>query len=63
VSAERVKYQCNGRPVTIGEPYEGHGPDDPSGWYYTFDDEPHKRHWISTAAMVVRFEPVEEKKS
>jgi hypothetical protein len=50
-----TKYTCNGRPITIGEAYEGHGRDDPSGWYYSFDDEPGS-HWISAAASAVRFE-------
>lgn len=44
------------RSVTIGEAYVGHGPDDPSGYYYTFDDEPNGvTHWISAGALPIRF--------
>lgn len=44
----------NGRPVTILEPYEGHGPDDPPGWYYRFDGEA-GTHFISASALPIRF--------
>jgi hypothetical protein len=43
------------RRVTIGESYVGHGPDDPSGYYYRFEDEPRTRHWISAGALPIRF--------
>lgn len=42
------------RAVTIGAAYIGCGPDDPSGYYYTFDDDG-SRHWISAAALPIRF--------
>lgn len=57
-----VKYAVNGRPVTLGEFYEGHGPDDPSGRYYVYDDSPHVTHWMSTGSMVIRCTPIEDNK-
>jgi hypothetical protein len=43
------------RRLTIGNAYVGHGPDDPSGYDYTFDDQPNVTHWISTGALPIRF--------
>jgi hypothetical protein len=54
------KYAINGRPITLGEWYEGHPPDDPSGRYFVYDDTPHVTHWISTGAMVVRCKEIEQ---
>lgn len=42
------------RTVIIGESYVGHGPDDPSGYYYSYVDDG-SQHWISAAAMPIRF--------
>ena len=54
------KYAVNGRPVTLGEWYEGHGPDDPSGRYYVYDDTPHVTHWMSTGAMQIRMKEIKQ---
>lgn len=53
------KYAINGRPITLGEWYEGRGPDDAPGRYYTYDDAPHAVRWISTAALAVRAKEIE----
>lgn len=53
------RFLCLGRPVTVGESYEGHGPDDPSGYYYQFDDKPGTTHWISAGALPIRFTKLE----
>jgi len=42
------------RGLTIVEEYVGHGPDDPSGYDYKFDDET-ITHWISAGALPIRF--------
>ena len=55
---EQKKYEVNGRPITLGEFYEGHGPDDPSGRYYVYDDTPHVTHWMSTGAMAIRMKEI-----
>lgn len=49
----------NGRPLTIIGSYEGHGPDEPNGWIYTFDDEPGRARWIPARAVPMRFQKVE----
>jgi hypothetical protein len=41
--------------ATFYHAYVGHGPDDPSGYDYTFDDQPNVTHWISTGALPIRF--------
>ena len=48
----------DGYEMTITESYEGHGPDDPSGYYYVYDDE-RVTHWCSTAALAVRFRKID----
>lgn len=48
------KFVCNGRLVTVGESYDGHGEDDPPGYYYQFDGEK-QSHWISARAVPIRF--------
>ena len=45
-----------GRSLTIIGSYEGHGPDEPNGWIYTFDDDPGRAHWIPARAVPMRFE-------
>lgn len=53
-----AKFFWGERALTIGEAYEGHGHDDPPGYYYTFDDEAANgkdRHWISCGALPTRF--------
>jgi hypothetical protein len=42
------------RVVLVTESYVGHGPEDPSGYYYHYEGET-VRHWISTAALKIRF--------
>lgn len=49
-------FTMNGRPLTIIGSYEGHGPDEPCGWIYTFDDQPGRPHWIPARAVPMRFE-------
>lgn len=53
----RHECQCCARMLTVTGVYEGHGPDDPNGYYYEFDNEPQRR-WISTSAAAVRFRQV-----
>ncbi len=48
-----------GRPIVDIEPYTGHGPDDPHGWYYRFEGES-KVHWISAGGYGVRFTTLEK---
>lgn len=43
------------RALTIGESYVGTGREDPSGYYYEFDDQPGITHWISVSALSIRF--------
>jgi hypothetical protein len=42
------------RKVTIVAEYEGHGPDDPSGYYYKMEGD-NITHWISALALSIRF--------
>lgn len=42
------------REVRITEAYAGHGPDDPSGWYYHYLDSPTITHWVSAGALPIR---------
>ena len=53
------KYAVNGRPITLGEYYDGNGPGDPPGRYYVYDDSPNVTHWMSTGAMVVRCKEID----
>lgn len=53
-----ARFQAAGRPLTIVAEYEGHGADDPSGWYYKFDGD-NFTHWISAGALPIRFQPLE----
>lgn len=55
-----AKYEVNGRPITFGDWFEGHGPDDPSGRYYTYDDEPGVTHWMSVRSIPIRCKEIEQ---
>jgi hypothetical protein len=55
-------YNGAGRAVIVTHSYTGHGADDPSGYYYHYEDMPTSRHWISNGAIGIRFtheKPVE----
>jgi hypothetical protein len=56
------KFTILGRPITVTGAYIGHGPDDPDGYYYQFDDEPQTEHWIAGASANVRFKVVSKEK-
>lgn len=49
------RFTSNGRALTVTGSYDGHGPDDPPGWYYVFDDKPAVTHWIPARAVPMRF--------
>lgn len=51
----KFTHKETGRVMSITGCYEGHGPDDPSGYYYVFDDAECPAFWISTSALAVRF--------
>jgi hypothetical protein len=51
-----ARFTMNGRALTVTGSYDGHGADDPPGWYYRFDDEPDVAHWISARAVPIRFD-------
>ena len=42
------------RKVNIVAEYEGHGADDPSGYYYKLEGD-NLTHWISAGALPIRF--------
>lgn len=48
-------YNSAGRAVIVTHSYTGHGVDDPSGYYYHYEDMPNSRHWISNGAIGIRF--------
>jgi fermentation-respiration switch protein FrsA (DUF1100 family) len=48
-------YNSAGRAVIVTHSYTGHGVDDPSGYYYHYEDMPNSRHWISNGAISIRF--------
>lgn len=50
-----ARFTSNDRPLTITGSYDGHGPDDPPGWYYVFDHAPRVTHWIPARAVPMRF--------
>lgn len=58
--AKPKKYAVNGRPITLGEFYDGHGPDDPPGRYYTYDDQPNVSHWMPSRAMPIRMKEIKQ---
>jgi len=61
IIGSRHECQCCGRKLTITDAYEGHGVDDPPGYYYVFDGEPGVR-WISCDGAAVRFVKLKEVK-
>lgn len=50
-----VRLYRRGRPAIMGESYTGHGPDDPSGHYFVYEDQPHVTHWVSVGAFPILF--------
>lgn len=55
-----AKYAITGRPVTFGDWTDGYPPHEPPGRYYTFDDDPNTKHWISSRAMPIRCEEIDQ---
>ena len=58
ITGSRHVSRHSGLAMTITDWYEGHDPDDPSGYYYVYDDE-RVTHWCSTAALAVRFHKID----
>ena len=53
------RYYSAARQVEIVGSYDGHGRDDPPGYYYKFIGET-AVHWISATGAAVRFKKQEE---
>lgn len=51
-----------GRPIVVVGDYEGHGSDDPHGWYWRYADEK-TVHWVSATGFSVRFMTLEQWKA
>lgn len=53
-----IRYQCDGRLLTIVGIFEPQG-EDPGGYDYVYDDDPTTTLWISTTGAAARFQKIE----